>query len=209
MLYQPTHFKVAERAAMLDLMRAFPFALLVSTAQSEPMFTHLPLVARADAAESDERVVLLGHIARANPHGALWRDAAAVTAIFSGPNAYVSPSWYTSRQAVPTWNYIVVHAHGRLRVVDDSAGKERILKALIDAHDPPYRAQWDVELTEEVREKMKAAIIGCEIEVERLDGKFKLSQNRPAADRASVRAHCAQGDAQGRGVAAWMERLGL
>jgi transcriptional regulator len=96
-----------------------------------------------------------------------------------------------------------------LRVVDDSAGKERILKTLIDAHDPAYRAQWDVELTGEFRERMKSAIVGCEIAVERLEGKFKLSQNRPAPDQSAVRAAHARGDAQARLLSEWMQRLGI
>lgn len=204
-LYRPQHFAVDERASLRQVMRDHPFALLVSAGAGEPQFTHLPLVAR----EAGDRVVLLGHAARANPHAARWRDGAAITAIFSGPSAYVAPSWYSTKEAVPTWNYIVVHAHGTLRVVDDRAGKEHILKALIDAHDPAYRAQWDTELAEDFRERMLRAIVGCEIAVERLEGKFKLSQNRPAPDQSAVRAAHARGDAQARMLAEWMQRLGI
>lgn len=131
-----------------------------------------------------------------------------VTAIFRGPDAYVSPRWYSTREAVPTWNYIVVHAHGRIAITHDSEAKERILKALIDRHDPAYRAQWD-ELGEAYREKMKRGVVGITIEVERLEGKFKLSQNRPAQDRCSVHAQLQEAGSGAPAVAAWMKRLGI
>jgi transcriptional regulator len=204
MIYLPQHFTVTERAPLRAVMDAHPFATLVSAAGSEPCLTHLPLAVH----ESGAAITLLGHIARANPHGQWLADGAAVTAIFHGPHGYVSPRLYTTREAVPTWNYIVVHAHGRLARVEDSAGKEAILKALIDAHDPAYRAQWD-ELDAAFRERMKGAIVGLRIAVERLEGKFKLSQNRPAQDRANVAAAMEAGGEGERALAAWMRRLGI
>lgn len=203
-LYQPAHFEVVDRATLVALMREQPLATLVSVSSGEPGFTHLPL----EVEQRGDGLRLLGHVARANPHWSQWVDGAAVTAIFRGPDGYVSPRWYSSREAVPTWNYIVVHACGRIAVTDDSEAKERILKALIDRHDPAYRAQWD-ELGEEYREKMKRAIVGLSIEVDRLEGKFKLSQNRPAQDRRRVRAEIGATDRSGRALAAWMQRLGI
>jgi len=202
-LYQPSHFAVAERATLVALMRERPLATLVSVADGEPGFTHLPL----EVEESDGRLRLLGHVARANPHWSQWSDGAQVTAIFHGPDGYVSPRWYSAREAVPTWNYVVVHARGRLSLTHDSGAKERILKALIDRHDAGYRRHWD-QLSEAYREGMKRAIVGVTIEVERLDGKFKLSQNRPSQDRATVRAaHAAA--APRASLADWMGRLGI
>lgn len=215
MIYMPKHFTVDDRLAVLEVMRNHPFATVVSVVDGEASFSHIPLVTR----ERGDAIVLLGHVARANPHWKSWERAsqanedgtagAAVTVIFNGPNAYISPSWYTNQEAVPTWNYIVVHAYGRLTTTHDSVAKERILKALIDAHDPPYREQWDVALTEEFREKMKAAIVGCEIVVERFDGKFKVSQNRLAPDRQGVLRAMEQGGAQSQALAAWMKRFGI
>ncbi|GAB4482534.1 MAG: FMN-binding negative transcriptional regulator [Burkholderiaceae bacterium] len=204
MIYLPQHFAVIDPVHLRAAIDACPFATLVSTAEGEPYFTHLPLVARDDGAA----LTLLGHIARANPHGEQLAEGAAVTAIFHGPNGYVSPRLYTTREAVPTWNYFVVHAHGRLARVADSAGKEAILKALIDAHDPAYRVQWDA-LDETFRERMKSAILGLRIDVERVEGKFKLSQNRPAQDRANVVAAMEAGGEGERALAAWMRRLGI
>jgi transcriptional regulator len=202
-LYQPSHFAVGDQATLIALMRERPLATLVSVADGEPSFTHLPL----EVEESETRVRLLGHVARANPHWSKWSGGSMVTAIFHGPDGYVSPSWYSVREAVPTWNYIVVHAAGRLAVTHDAENKERILKALIGRHDDAYRPQWD-ELPETYREGMKRAIVGVTIEVERLDGKFKLSQNRPPQDRAAVRAaHAAAPPAPS--LADWMHRLGI
>ncbi len=203
-LYQPPHFVVQERATLLALLRAFPLATLVSTADGAPSFTHLPL----EVEDLGEGLRLLGHVARANPHWKQWGEGAPVTAIFHGPDAYVSPRWYSTREAVPTWNYIVVHAAGRIDVTHDSEAKERILKALIDRHDPAYRAQWD-ELGDEYREKMKRGIVGLMIDVERLEGKFKLSQNRSAQDRRQVTAGLEAADHGAPSLAAWMRRLGI
>jgi len=203
-IYMPTHFSVADRAPQIDLMRAFPLATLVSVADGVPAFTHLPLFVE----ERGESIVLLGHVAMANPHRRAWQPEQAVIAIFQGPNGYVSPRLYSVREAVPTWNYIAVHAQGRLRTIEGSAGKEGILKALIDVHDAPYRQQWD-DLGEEFREKMKRGILGLEIAVDRIDGKFKLSQNRPPEDRASVLGAMEVGGAGERALAEWMRRLGI
>ena len=200
-LYQPPHFEVKERSHLLALMRANPLATLVSVDGGAPAFTHLPL----EVDDVGGALRLLGHVARANPHWTQWRDGATVTAIFRGPDAYVSPRCYETREAVPTWNYVVVHADGRVGITHDSDAKERILKALIDRHDPDYRAQWD-ELGDEYREKMKRGIVGVTIEVDRLAGKFKLSQNRSATERARVLAATRAG---GSSLGEWMVRLGI
>ncbi|MFN7779128.1 MAG: FMN-binding negative transcriptional regulator, partial [Betaproteobacteria bacterium] len=106
-----------------------------------------------------------------------------------------------------TWNYIVVPAQGRVATTDDSAQKERILKALIDAHDPPYRERWDVELSESYREGHKSHIVGFELAVETIEAKFKLSQNRLAADHAGVLAAMERGNAAQQALGAWMREL--
>lgn len=203
-LYQPPHFVLAEQATLLALLREHPLATLVSVASGEATFTHLPL----EVEQSGDGLRLLGHVARANPHWQRWGDSAPVTAIFRGPDAYVSPRWYSTREAVPTWNYIVVHAVGRVAITHDSGAKERILKALIDRHDPAYRVQWD-ELGDEYREKMKRGIVGLVIEVEQLQGKFKLSQNRPVDDRTRVQTEMRSGAPVAQRLGDWMRRLGI
>lgn len=202
MLYQPPHFAVAERDLALALMQRHPLATLLSAVDGgEPLVSHVPLVVQVDG----ERLGLQGHVARPNPHWKRWQEGDAVLAIFHGPDAYVSPFCYETPQAVPTWNYAVVHAAGTVVPRHDSAAKERVLKALIDAHDPPYRARWD-ELDVEWREKMKNGIVAFDIAVTRLDVKFKVSQNRSPADREGVLQALQQGDAPARALAEWMQR---
>jgi len=210
MLYQPEHFKTSERAFVHEVIRAHPLATILSLRDGELDLSHAPLL----IAERGDGIVLLGHVARANAHWQHWQASAAangkparVTAIFHGPDAYVSPSWYLNPQSVPTWNYLVVHAHGTVAIRHDSADKEEILKALIDTHDPPYRAHWSEVLSEEFRERQKAAIVGLEIAVDRIEAKFKLSQNRPAADRERVLSALAAGKSNDRAVADWMKRI--
>jgi transcriptional regulator len=209
MLYQPSHFKLDDPAHALALMRAHPLATLVSVAAAEghgdPVISHAPLMALE---AEGEPLRLIGHLAAMNPHTALLTDGAPVTAIFHGPQGYVSPAWYTLKKAVPTWNYAVVHARGPVVRIDDGEGKERVLKALIDRHDPPYHAQWN-ELDATYREGMKRGIVGFEIVVESLAVKFKLSQNRSAEDRAGVANGHLSGDPAAQALAAWMRRLNL
>jgi transcriptional regulator len=213
MLYQPAHFRLDDRAHVLALMQAHPLATLVSVVtdaasseqRNDPMISHAPLMALE---AEGEPLRLIGHLAAVNPHVALLVEGAPVTAIFHGPQGYVSPAWYTVKKAVPTWNYAVVHARGRVQRIDGSAGKEHVLKALIDRHDAPYHAQWDaLDLT--YREGMKRGIVGFEIVVESLAAKFKLSQNRSAEDRAGVANGLLSGDPAAQALAAWMHRLAL
>jgi transcriptional regulator len=203
MLYQPRHFAVAERDVALALMRRHPLATLLSgTDGGEPSVSHVPLLASADG----ERLVLHGHLAKPNPQWKQWKDGDSLLAIFHGPDAYVSPFFYEAKQAVPTWNYAVVHALGTVTLAHDSDAKERVLKALIDAHDAPYRERWD-ELDVEWREKMKGGIVAFDIDVTRLDVKFKVSQNRSEADRSGVLRAMQNGDARAQELAEWMQRV--
>jgi transcriptional regulator len=203
MLYTPAHFSIEDRAVALALMHAHPFATLVGGG-ADPVISHVPLVAEPEG----EALRLRGHVARANPHWRSWKDGERLLAIFQGPDAYISPFLYEAREAVPTWNYALVHAQGPLTVLDSSEEKERVLKRLIARHDPPYHDRWN-ELDEGFRERMKAAIVAFVIDVDRIDAKFKLSQNRPAADRARVLEAMRTGSAKEIELARWMERLGI
>jgi transcriptional regulator len=164
-------------------MRGHSFATLVSVLDGTPFASHIPVVVRQDGGA----VRLLGHLARANPQ---WRafGNGETLAIFTGPHAYVSPSLYEKRESVPTWNYIAVHAYGIPRILaleDSRQALEGMLEAMIESYDPSYRRQWD-ELSEKFREGMLTGIVGFEVTVTRLEGKFKLSQNRGIADQKSV-----------------------
>jgi len=202
MLYTPTHFAVAERAAAAELVGANPLATLVTQGPEEPIVSHVPLL----LVEEPDSWQLIGHVARANPHWEEWQQNSRVVAVFHGGDAYVSPRLYSTRKAVPTWNYAVVHVHGSIEAAHDSENKERVLKSLIDRHDAAYRIQWD-ELDPTYREGMKGGIVAFSIRVERVDAKFKLSQNRPEADRARVLQAMQSGNDKERMLADWTLRL--
>lgn len=204
-MYLPSHHTLTDRAPALEVMRRHPFALLASNgADGEPFITHAPLATdtRGDA------IVLTGHIARANPQTALLALEPRVLTVFSGPNAYVSPARYTIRESVPTWNYIAVHAYGDVRLLDDHAAKDRAQKRLIADHDPDYAEQWR-SLDPGFQRQLLDAITVFEIDVVRLESKFKLSQNRPPEDRSRVAAHQRAGSADEQALADWMARLGI
>ena len=124
-------------------------------------------------------------MAIANSH---WKDLESVDVlcIFHGPHGYISPSWYVDPGNVPTWNYAVVHAHGRAKLIRDTEGIEAILSKLVERHESQFENPWHYELPEEARVKLIKAIIGFEIEISSIEGKFKLSQNRSAPDRAGA-----------------------
>jgi transcriptional regulator len=188
-------------------MRSYSFAILfgigTDLSPSALVATHLPLVVK----DEGEHGVLEGHFARANPHWkALGGNEALV--VFPGPHSYVSPTLYEEDLSVPTWNYIAVHAYGIVELVEDDSGKEALLRGLIAAHEPAYLDHWE-NLPQGYRTTMLAGIVGFRIPISRIEGKFKLSQNRPVADRLSVRAAHEAGTPDQRELAAWMRRLGF
>lgn len=204
-LYTPAHFAGTERAAAARLMREHPFATLVTPATPEPLISHVPLLLVADCEPHGE---LIGHFARANPH---WRHAAAAEsiAIFHGPHAYVSPSWYAKpAQAVPTWNYATVHAHATMQVIDDPAEARSILDALVSRFESTRPQPWSFAMPERERDALVGAIVAFRLRIRRIEAKFKLSQNRPAADRERVATALeAEGYADAAAVSAWMRAL--
>jgi transcriptional regulator len=186
-MYQPAHFRQPDDAVWQALLRERPFATLV-TPRADGGFTadHLPLLHDAQAN------LLVGHVARANP---LWREAHGreVLAIFQGADAYISPSWYAAKaehgKVVPTWNYAVVHLHGRLQAIEDRVWLRELVGRLTDRHEAPRPTPWGVDdAPADYIEQMLSAIVGLRIEVTRVDAKWKASQNRSASDRAGVAA---------------------
>jgi transcriptional regulator len=190
-MYQPAHFQQTDTAVWQTLVHTQPFATLVTPAGAGFTADHLPL--EFDAASNR----LQGHVARANP---LWREAQGreVLAIFHGPQAYITPAWYAAKQehgkVVPTWNYAVVHLHGRLEAGGDTTWLRGLVERLTTRHEAARAQPWAVaDAPADYIEQMLKAIVGIRIEVTRVEAKWKLSQNRSAADRAGV----AQGLADG------------
>lgn len=197
-MYQVAAFREDRIEVMLQLMRSHPLATLVTAVGGGPEANHLPLLFDPEPAPQGR---LLGHVARANP---LWREAggAGALAIFQGPQAYVTPSWYATKQetgaVVPTWNYAVVHVRGRLVVHDDRDWVHRLVTRLTEQQEAARSSPWAVsDAPADYLERMLQAIVGIEILVESVEGKWKVSQNRSAADRAGVAAGlaAAEGDA--------------
>jgi transcriptional regulator len=202
-MYIPEFNRVEDRKTALDFMRANPFAILVSTLDGKPFATHLPLVIR----ENGNQVILRGHVAKANPH---WKslEPSESLVIFHGPHAYISPALYELRESVPTWNYAAVHIYGRARIADEQEAR-RILEELIAEFDPTYGPQWN-SLNEDYKARMLRHIVAFEIVVDRLETKFKLSQNRTRTEQANViRALEENEDSAIAGVAALMKQQGL
>jgi transcriptional regulator len=186
-MYLPSHFAEDRIEVLHALMHAQPFATLVTHGIDGLSANHLPLHFAAGVGTSG---VLQGHVARGNP---LWQQAADtdVLAIFHGPQSYVTPSWYPSKRehgkAVPTWNYVVVHARGRLRTLDDPAWLREQLDTLVNHHEGSFADPWRIsDAPGNYIDKMLSAIVGIEIVISDLKGKWKISQNQPAANRAGV-----------------------
>lgn len=205
-MYTPKFNQVSDRALLIETMRKYSFAILAgpatgSAADSPLTATHLPLVVK----DEGEHGVLEGHFAHANPH---WKALAGqeTLVVFSGPHSYVSPTLYAESLSVPTWNYIAVHTYGTLSLIEDPAGKDALLKGLIAMYEPDYAATW-TQMPEGFRRTMLAGIVGFRIPIARIEGKFKISQNRPEADRRTVQAAHAASDQEQQALAAWMARL--
>ncbi len=198
-LYVPRDFRVEDPDVLYRFMEDYPFGTLVSCGPGGLHASHLPFLPERVPGGA---VRLLGHLARANGHAAALREAHQVVAIFQGPHGYVSPGWYEHHPAVPTWNYAVVHAHGRVRPLEPDAVRD-MLAALTAVHERGRARPWRMEdLPGDYAAKMAGAVEGFAVEVERLEGKFKLSQNRPGGDAKRVAdALQAQGD---DGLAAFM-----
>jgi len=198
-MYIPKHNQLEDRAALLAYMRAYSFAALASAGPAGLMATHLPFVIE----EQDGRITLLAHMARANPQ---WRDFAAAAetlVIFMQPHAYVSPRLYDSRQNVPTWNYVAVHAYGRPELIEERAAKLELQRKLIRQHDAGYLAQM-AELPESYIDAKLAAIVSFSLAVTRIEARYKLSQDKNPAERERIAREL---EAGGDSVAAETARL--
>ncbi len=200
-MYNPAHFRIEDPAEAFLLIRDYPLATLIAhapgAALDDTRIAHLPLIA------VPEQSVLLGHLSRANH-----LRMGPVTCVFNGPQGYISPSWYTNpSEDVPTWNYAVVHVYGIVRRVEDPASLESILQAQVRAAEARFDPSWNYAIPDELRTDLLRGISGIEITIERVEAKFKLSQNRDRADRLGAIAGLRNSGS--RELAGWMERLGL
>ncbi len=187
-MYLPAHFKESRTEVLHDLMRARPLAALVALSDSGLVANHIPVETVSEPAPHG---MLRGHIARANPLWREYRPGSEALAIFQGPQVYISPSFYPSKkqsgEVVPTWDYAVVHAHGTLRFVQDAAWLRALVVRLTDAHEQSRANPWKVtDAPPPYVEKMLSLIVGFELSITALTGKWKISQNHPSANREGV-----------------------
>jgi|WetSurMetagenome_2_1015567.scaffolds.fasta_scaffold32118_2 transcriptional regulator len=201
-MYIPSHFREADQSTLLTFIAAYDFATLVTSATEGFIVSHLPLLLRRSA----EGPILVGHVARANPHWRAMDGQTASLAIFHGPHGYVSPSWYASSPAVPTWNYAVVHATGTPCIRDEEAFAAGVVRDLTHRYEDSRAHPWRVEdLSPECHRTLLGAVVAFEMPIAHLDGKFKLSQNRTPADRAGAISGLEHADsAPARALAALM-----
>jgi len=186
-MYTPSAFREEHQEVLQEFIAKYPLATLLTTGTGGILASHVPLM----CGESEGNTVLRGHVARANPH---WREAqadASALAIFTGPQHYVSPAWYASKRdhgmVVPTWNYIAVHVRGRLSFKTDPAWLREMLENLTNEQERKLGTGWRVsDAPGEFIDGQLAAIVGVDLTVESIEGKWKLSQNRPEADREGV-----------------------
>ena len=205
-IYQPAAF-TAPRDAALQLIHDFPFATLVTQGDGEPHVSHLPLLYRSIPSQRD---LLIGHMARANPH---WKsfDGGLTLALFHGPHAYVSPSWYLDpAAAVPTWNYAVVHVRAKAVIVTDPSETLATVNELTRRFESGRPRPWALQLSGGRLDAMLGAIVALRLVIERIDAKFKLSQNRDANDQRRVAAALAdERYAEAVATSEWMQRYGI
>jgi transcriptional regulator len=208
-MYLPNHFAQHDVAALHTLIQQHPLATLVTVGPDGPTADHIPLELDASAGPHG---TLRGHVARANP---LWQAAAgtAVLAVFHGPQAYVTPSWYPSKAAthkvVPTWNYAVVHAQGVLRAVEDAPWLQALVSRLTGHQEATRALPWAVgDAPEDFVQSLLRVIVGIEIPLTALVGKWKVSQNRSEADRLGVAQGLAEQGSSGAHAMAALVRPG-
>lgn len=178
-MYVPASFRIDDREVLLDFVDRYAFATVVSVANGVPFASHIPLVLDRSAN------VLLGHIAKANPQWNHFESGVDILTIFTGPHAYVSPSWYHEGPSVPTWNYAAVHVYGAPRLITPERTAEA-LDRLVSKYENHRETPWPNALPDEFRQRMHLAITGFEIPIDRIEGKFKLGQNRSADDQAGM-----------------------
>lgn len=178
-MYLPPYFAEDDREILYSVIRENNFGVLVTTADGAPVATHLPFLLEGDT--------LVAHMARANPQWETFANAGEVLCIFHGPHGYISPSWYVSKKTVPTWNYVAVHVYGTPRIIDDPAAMLAMQERLVAAHEAGSPTPWTMDgLPDGYVDGQMRAIINFEIPIARIEGKFKLNQNRKPEDRAGV-----------------------
>lgn len=182
-MYRPKAFQEDNVSKLVSFMQANSFATLVSILDGVPFASHIPLV----VVVKNDVIKLIGHLAKQNPHWQAFASAESL-AIFTGAHAYISPSSYENHENVPTWNYIAVHAYGFPKTItfhEAPESMDQMINEMVDTYEAEYKSHWQ-SLSQGYREGMMQGIVGFEMIVDRLEGKYKLSQNRSEVDQQNV-----------------------
>jgi|SRR4030095_6207178 len=180
-MYIPKHFEEKDKKKLIGFMKEYNFAAIVNSAKKRYWATHLPFL----VTEQGDDVVLKAHMAKANPQWVNFKDDEEVLVIFQEPHSYISPSLYENKVSVPTWNYIAVHAYGVPNILPWLDQRISLLEETFKAFDSKFKLQWDT-LPEDYKSELLDGIVAFEIIAPRLEGKFKLSQNRTETDREHI-----------------------
>lgn len=182
-MYIPNQYDVSDRTKLVAVMESNSFATVVTNGDDGLFASHVPVLFFPQRGPSG---VLTAHVARANPQWRHLRSDREVLVIFQGPHGYISPNWYKTPVAVPTWNYVAVHAYGFPRLLEQAQALAALLHATVEKYESALPTPWKGDLPEDFKTRMMNAIVGFEIEITRLEGKFKLGQNRPPEDIAGA-----------------------
>jgi transcriptional regulator len=181
-VYIPAAFQETDRDALFNFIEQHSFGILVSQHGDAPFATHLPFLAERSAGEHGE---LIAHMARANPHWT-FAEGQTVLTIFSGPHAYISPTWYGVPNAVPTWNYTAVHVTGVFETINDSNAAMTLLERTTAAYEMPQEKPWAFDVSNTFFSNLAAAVVAFRIRITSIEGKWKLNQNRPVEQQERV-----------------------
>lgn len=184
-MYLPTHFTQNDLNLIYKVSKENSFVTLVSQDEKgEPFFNHAPVLVE----RTGDQLKLIGHLSKRNPQISHFREKGQAKILVHGPHTYISPRWYTSGRDVPTWNYVAIHFSGQVKLVEDFQGLTSILKKTVDHFETPFSPPWPFDLPDDLADPsvLVSAITGFEFTVEKIDAKFKLSQNRPLEDRKGV-----------------------
>jgi transcriptional regulator len=181
-MYIPPAFEESHQAKLFGFIEADSFGLLVSHVNEELYATHLPLLLNRVVEPSGQ---LVGHMARANPQ---WQEISGqeVLAVFSGPHAYISPTWYEAENVVPTWNYVAVHVYGKCKVLDDEQATAQIVEDYVSTYERRMPTPWTIDPANPFFRRLVKMVVGFRINISRIEGKWKLGQNHPIERREKV-----------------------
>ena len=200
-MYTPAPFKIDDPAELRAFMRRHSFATIVTHDGTAPHATHMPVLLEENRGPHG---TLVSHMARANPQWRHFENGQEVLVTFTGPHAYISPAWYAAEPNVPTWNYTAVHAYGRPQPISDPDRFSQMLEDLVEFYERGRTHRWHGQIPADYRDKLMKAIVGVEIGITRLEGKYKLGQNRPGDMPGVMAALGASADQTDRETAAMM-----